>query len=200
MFRSNIGAILKFGIGVFLVQAATVLLVIASQRTEAREVGLLMVALGLLIGAIAALWFSSIASHCSQAALAVASEKFSKERERLRKTTEKEKTREIKESHKELLRETRRLHQRVNFRLGAGLAAIATLGFGLVFTQFVTLGLLALSLGGGAALGYVARARQGRLPRVVDTTATLPRRAGNQDSAVLLPPAKPQPGRRKGQW
>ncbi|MGD2076196.1 MAG: hypothetical protein PVI91_04610 [Gammaproteobacteria bacterium] len=187
MHRFNIPAIFKFAIGVLLVQGATALLVIAAQRADLRDTWLLMLALGLLIGVLAAFWFSSIASHCSQHAVAKVSEKFSKDRDRLRRQTEKEKTREIRESHRQLLRETRRFHGRSSRKLAAGLGGLAALGVTLVFTQFVTLGLLALSLGGGALLGYAVRSRQNRLtgrspapaPTVVDDRG---------ERGVLLPP------------
>ena len=139
MNRLNIPAIFKFAIGVLLVQGATVLLVLAAQQANLSTAWPLMLGLGLLMGLLAALWFSSIASHCSQHALARASEKFSRDRERIRRQSEKEKTREIKESHRQLLRETRRVHNRSSMKLAVGLAGLATVGVALVFTQFVTL-------------------------------------------------------------
>ena len=125
MIRFSVPAVIKFAIGVLLVQGATVLLVIAAQQANARETWLLLLGLALLIGLLAALWFSSIASHCSQHALARASEKFSRDRERIRRQSEKEKTREIKESHRQLLRETRRVQSRSTMKLAAGLAGLA---------------------------------------------------------------------------
>ena len=191
MNRFNIPAILKFTIGVLLVQGATVLLVIAAQRANLGETGLLLLGLGLLVGLLAALWFSSIASHCSQHALARASEKFSKDRERIRRQSEKEKTREIKESHRQLLRETRRVQSRSTMKLAAGLAGLAAVGVTLVFTQFMTLGLLALSSGGGALVGYAVRARQNRLPRQRGANAEAPVQLvpdREQRAATLMPP------------
>jgi hypothetical protein len=187
MHRFNIPAIFKFAIGVLLVQGATVLLVLAAQRADLRETWLLMLGLGLFIGILAAFWFSSIASHCSQNAVARISEKFSKDRERIRRQTEKEKTREIKESHRQLLRETNRLHNRSNRKLVAGVAGLAALGVTLVFTQFMTLGLLALSLGGGALLGYAVRARQQWLTRKSPGPGPQDKMVDGQDPAVFLP-------------
>ena len=119
MNKFNIPAIFKFAIGILLVQGATVLLVITAQQANFDETWLLMLGLGLLIGLLAALWFSSVASHCNQRTLARASEKFSRQRDRMRRQSEKEKTREIKESHRQLLRESRRVQGRF-----MGLAAI----------------------------------------------------------------------------
>ena len=63
---------------------------------------------------------------------------------------EKEKTREIRESQRQILRETRRLQSRSSLKLGAALAGTAGLGVLLLFTQFMTLGLLAVSATGSA--------------------------------------------------
>jgi hypothetical protein len=200
MIRFSVPAVIKFAIGVVLVQGATVLLVIAAQQANVRETWLLLLGLALLIGLLAALWFSSIASHCSQHALARASEKFSKDRERIRRQSEKEKTREIKESHRQLLRETRRVQSRSTMKLAAGLAGLAAVGVALVFTQFMTLGLLALSSGGGALVGYAVRARQNRLPGKHNTLSDSPAQpvSEGEKKGILLPPAEgPQ---RKNPW
>lgn len=200
MIRFSVPAVIKFAIGVLLVQGATVLLVIAAQQANVRETWLLLLGLALLIGLLAALWFSSIASHCSQHALARASEKFSKDRERIRRQSEKEKTREIKESHRQLLRETRRVQSRSTMKLAAGLAGLAAVGVALVFTQFMTLGLLALSSGGGALVGYAVRARQNRLPGKRNTLADTPSDSVSEGekTGILLPPVEGT--QRKSPW
>lgn len=200
MIRFSVPAVIKFAIGVLLVQGATVLLVIAAQQANGRETWLLLLGLALLIGLLAALWFSSIASHCSQHALARASEKFSKDRERIRRQSEKEKTREIKESHRQLLRETRRVQSRSTMKLAAGLAGLAAVGVALVFTQFMTLGLLALSSGGGALVGYAVRARQNRLPGNRNTLADTPSDSVSEGekTGILLPPVEGT--QRKSPW
>jgi len=160
MIPFSLPAFIKFLLGVFLLQGATVLLVITTQDAGLHRSGWLLAALGLLIGVIAALWFSAIASHASQHSFVRASEKFNRQRDRLRRQTEKEKTKEIRNSHKQVLRETRRVQSRSTMKLGAAMTGIAGLGVLLLFTQFMTLGLLAVSATGGALLGYGVRARQ----------------------------------------
>jgi hypothetical protein len=167
-----------------------VLLVVAAQRADLRETWLLMLCLALLIGLLAALWFSSVASHCNQQTLAKASEKFHRERERIRRKSEKEKTKEIKDSHRQLLRETRRVQGRSNVKLGAALAGLATVGVALFFTQFMTLGLLALSVTGGALVGYGVRARQRNSNREAISAGSVERIPGNRKAEILLPPLK----------
>jgi hypothetical protein len=190
MNRFNIPAVFKFAVGILLVQGATVLLVVAAQRADLRETWLLMLCLALLIGLLAALWFSSVASHCNQQTLARASEKFHRERERIRRKSEKEKTNEIKDSHRQLLRETRRVQGRSNVKLGAALAGLATVGVALFFTQFMTLGLLALSVTGGALVGYGVRARQRNGKREAISGGSVERIPGSAKTEILLPPLK----------
>jgi hypothetical protein len=158
----------KFLIGIFLLQGTTALLLMTAQETNLDRSGWLVGLLGILIGVIAALWFSTITSHASQHTLIRASEKYNRQRDRIRRQAEKEKTREIRNSHQQVLRETRRLQNRSTLKLGAAMTGIAGLGVMLLFTQFMTLGLLAVSATGGALLGYSIRARQdpalGRTP------------------------------------
>jgi hypothetical protein len=71
----------------------------------------------------------------------------------------------------------------------------------LVFTQFMTLGLLALSSGGGALLGYAVRARQNRLPRQRDADAEASVELVSerkQRAGTLMPPANHAQG--KSPW
>ena len=156
----SLSAFLKFLIGIFLLQGTTALLLMTAQDADLNKSGWLFGALGLLIGVIAAFWFTSIAGHASQHSFIKASEKYQRQRDRLMRQAEKEKTQEIRNSHQQLLRETRRVQSRSTLKLGAALTGVAGLGVLLLFTQFMTLGLLAVSATGGALLGYGIRARQ----------------------------------------
>jgi hypothetical protein len=156
----SLPAFIKFLTGIFLLQGATALLLIMAQDVNLQRTGWLIGLLGILIGVIAALWFSTITSHASQHSFIRASEKYNRQRDRIRRQAEKEKTREIRNSHQQVLKETRRLQNRSTLKLGAAMTGIAGLGVMLLFTQFMTLGLLAVSATGGALLGYGIRARQ----------------------------------------
>jgi hypothetical protein len=160
MAAPGLAAFIKYLIGAFLLQCATVLLVMTTQDAGLQKSDWQLVSIGVLIGVIAALWFSAIASHASQHSFARASEKFNRQRDRIRQQVDKEKTREIKEGHRQVLRETRRLQNRSTLKLGLAMTGVAGLGVLLLFTQFMTLGLLAVSATGGALLGYGVRARQ----------------------------------------
>jgi hypothetical protein len=160
MSALRLPAFVKFLLGAFLLQGATALLLMTAQNADLARSGWLIGSLGLLIGVIATVGFSAISSHECQHSYTRASEKFSRQRDRLRRQAEKEKTRELRASQRELLRETRRVQSRSSIKLGAALAGTAGLGVLLLFTQFMTLGLLAVSATGGALLGYGVRARQ----------------------------------------
>jgi hypothetical protein len=172
MIRFSFPVFIKFLVGVFLLQGATALLMMTAQDANLHKSGWLVASLGLLIGVIAALWFSAISSHASQHSFVRASEKFNRQRDYIRRKAEKEKTKEIKDGHRQLLRETRRVQSRSTLKLGVAMAGIAGLGVLLLFTQFMTLGLLAVSATGGALLGYGIRARQGQTPEA--TVGLLP--------------------------
>lgn len=156
----SLPSFIRFLVGIFLLQGATALLLMTAQESDLARNGWLLGALGLVIGVIAAFWFTAITSHASQQSVLRASEKYQRQRDRIIRRAEKEKTQEIRNSHQQLLRETRRVQSRSTLKLGAALSGVAGLGVLLLFTQFMTLGLLAVSATGGALLGYGIRARQ----------------------------------------
>jgi ABC-type protease/lipase transport system fused ATPase/permease subunit len=178
----SLAAFIKFLIGIFLLQGATALLLMSAQDADLNKSGWLFGALGLLIGVIAAFWFTSITSHARQHSLIKVSEKYQRQRDRIMRQAEKEKTRQIRNSHQQLLRETRRVQSRSTLKLGAALTGVVGLGVLLLFTQFMMLGVLAVSATGGALLGYGIRARQypvlGRSPDAA--AGNLPARPAGQ--------------------
>ena len=187
-------AFVKFLVGAFLLQGVTALLLVTAQEAgEMHRTWWLIGLLGILIGIIASLWFSAISSHECQHSYTKASEKFNRQRDRLRRQAEKEKTREIRDSHRQILRETRRLQGRSSLKLGAAMAGTAGLGVILLFTQFKTLGLLAVSATGGALLGYGVRARPypaiDRKPDAI--TGDLPGKPAHQERIVSGEQAAP---------
>lgn len=182
MSTFSLPAFIKFLAGIFLLQGATALLLITAQDSGLRSSGWLIGLLGILIAVIAALWFSTIASHACEHTFIKASEKFNRQRDRIRRQAEKEKTKEIRDSHRQILRESRRMQSRSTVKLGAAMTGIAGLGVLLLFTQFMTLGLLAVSATGGALLGYGIRARQHPAldQAAADTAGSLPRKPAAQ--------------------
>jgi 4-amino-4-deoxy-L-arabinose transferase-like glycosyltransferase len=181
----SLAAFIKFLLGVLLLQGATVLLVLTAQNADLQKTGWLVVSLGILIGVIAAFWFTAITSHANQRSFTKASEKFNRQRDYLRRQAAKEQTREIRNSHQQLLRETRRVQNRSTLKTGLALAGVAGLGVLLLFTQFMTLGLLAVSATGGAILGYGFRARQyPAIRQGQDTVDQLPGQSAGKQRAI----------------
>jgi hypothetical protein len=159
------GSMFRYLPGILIIQVATVALVLAAGRTSDPELWIAIGCLALLISAVTAFWFESIASHIKKDAVTQAKDEFSREREMLRVNAERQKTHLIKKSHEQITRETNRAHAKASFKVGGAFVGVIAAGTLMVFTQFMTLGLLLLATGGGALAGYLARARQDRLAR-----------------------------------
>jgi mannitol-specific phosphotransferase system IIBC component len=151
---------LKYLLGILIIQVATVAMTLAAIKSADQELWLAVLLLALVIGIVTSFWFASIAAHARKDALAQAKDEFSKEREKLRVNAERQKTRLIRKSHEEIRKETNRAHARTSFKLGAGFIGIVAVGSLMIFSQFITLGLLILAVGGGALGGYLIRVRQ----------------------------------------
>ena len=156
---------LKYLLGILIIQAATVALTLAATKSDDQELWLAVLFLAFIIGLVTAFWFASIASHVKKDALANAKDEFSKEREKLRVNAERQKTRLMRKSHEEIRKETNRAHARSSFKLGAGFIGIVAAGSLMIFSQLITLGLLTLAVGGGALGGYLMRVRQETVSR-----------------------------------
>jgi len=163
MLTLRLANLVKFLIGILIVQGVTVLLVVTAQRTSLEHTALLFVMLNVSIGVLTALWFSSIADAAGRQALARAKEGFSREREKLRVRAEQEKSREVRNTQRQVEREKRRAQTSTHLKNGVMIGGAVGVGAVMLLTQFVTLGLLTLTTAGGAALGYGLRARQERL-------------------------------------
>lgn len=151
---------LKYLPGILIIQIATVAMALAVIKSGDHELWLAVLLLALIISLVTAFWFASIASHAKKDALAHAKDEFSKEREKLRVNAERQKTSLLRKSHEEIRKETNRAHARSSFKLGAGFIGIVAAGSLMIFSQFITLGLLTLAVGGGALGGYLMRVRQ----------------------------------------
>lgn len=151
---------LRYLPGIVLVQVATVALALAALKTDDRELWIAIACLALIINLVTAFWFGSITSHLKKDAVAKAREQFSQEREKLRVNAERQKSKLLKQTHAQMTKATNRAHARANFKVGAAFAGIIGAGALMMFTQFMTLGILTLATGGGALAGYLTRLRQ----------------------------------------
>lgn len=150
---------LKYLLGILIIQAATVAMTLAAAKSDDQELWLAVSLLGVVIALVTSLWFASIAKLIKKDALASANDAFSKEREKLRVNAERQKSRLIQKSHEEIRKETNRAHAKSSFKLGAGFIGIVGAGSLMIFSQFLTLGLLTLAIGGGGLGGYLMRIR-----------------------------------------
>lgn len=152
--------ILKFLLGIILVQAATVVVVLLTPP-DLQGWGLLRVIIpALCISFLSAFWFSSMAHHLRKDHLSKANEQFARERENLRVNAERSKARTVKQAQKDIAREARLTHARASFKVGAAFSGVIAVGALLLLTQFLTVGIIALSTAGGALGGYLYRGRQ----------------------------------------
>jgi len=152
---------LRFLPGILLIQFVTAGLLFTLLKSQfSQELLLIIIGLGLMLSVLAALWFASIATHRHKDMLSKTIEQYAREREDIRVRAEQQKMKIIRESQRQISRETNRAHAKANFKVGAAFAGVAAVGTLMLFTQFVTAGLLLMSTAGGAVMGYLIRRRQ----------------------------------------
>ncbi|OED39777.1 hypothetical protein AB833_14275 [Chromatiales bacterium (ex Bugula neritina AB1)] len=151
---------LRFFLGLILVQIAALLIYRLNAGSNGIEIVLLMAFTVSLLAGITALWFSTISRQLSDQRIAALKEKFAAEREKINVKAERAKTRLVKKTQKEIETNARRANTGANFKVGAAIAVAAGFGVMMMFTQFITLGLLTLTTAGGAVGGYLARSRR----------------------------------------
>ena len=153
---------LKFLPGIILVQLVTIALFFAVTQIYLDNTQLIL-SIGLLeilFSLLAAFWFSSIARQCHMAELEAIREEHARKREKIRVNAERQKSKIINTSRKQLLRESRRAHAAANLKVGVAFAAALAFGSVMLYSQFVTFGLLVLTTAGGGLAGYLARGKQ----------------------------------------
>jgi PHD/YefM family antitoxin component YafN of YafNO toxin-antitoxin module len=160
-----LSGLIKFLLGILLVQGATGALVMAALRTGEPRPWLLFGLLCLALALLAAFWFTTILQHGRKEAVTGLREDFSREREKLRLQAERARAKALQDSHRQILRDRSRTQTKAGFKVGAAFLTTAALGGVVLLSQFVTFGLLALSTAGGALAGYAVRTRQEQLAR-----------------------------------
>ena len=163
MFSVSLSSIVKFLVGILLLQGATGLLVYTALQTDWTKTWPLFAALVVTFGTLTALWFNAVADGSRKQAVAKVRESFSKEREKIRVRAEQEKSKTARDTQRKVTRDQQRSQTSSHIKTGVMIGGAASVGLVLLMTQMVTLGLLTLTTAGGAALGYGVRARQDRL-------------------------------------
>ena len=151
---------LRFLVGILLVQSATVALVLLSPNLQG--FGWLRLAVPILvIGFFTAFWFQSLAKYKSKNEVENLKGQHLKEKAKIQLNAERAKTRLVKQTQKQIAREAKITHAKANFKVGAAFAATIGAGALMLITELFTFGLLTLSTAGGALGGYILRARRG---------------------------------------
>ncbi|NKN33233.1 hypothetical protein [Marichromatium bheemlicum] len=158
----SLGSLIRFLIGIFLLQGVTALLVYTALSTDWQTTWPLFALLAGAIGILVALWFNTIADAYRHRATSRLSERFSKEREKIRVKAEQQRAKAGR-SQERLAAKARRSSWGASLKTGAVVGGAVGIGVTMMLTQFVTLGLVTLSAAGGAALGYGVRVRQQRV-------------------------------------
>lgn len=164
----------RFLPGVLLIQLSTGALVFAMFRASAQfDLVLAIAVMALVLTLVVAFWFSSIANQQARESIQKIESSHAKETQSLKVNAERQKAKIIRENHKEILKETRKANSRANLKVSLAFAAAAGVGGLMLFTQFMTVGMLIMGTSGGALAGYLTRARQDqrRLEKATSTPA-----------------------------
>ena len=165
MFRFSLVSLIKFLVGIMLLQGVTALLVVTALKSDLPQTWPLFAALGGTVGVLVALWFTSIADSARHQSLAKAKELFSREREKIRVRAEQDKAKEVKNTQRAAAKAQRFAGLAISPKTGIAIGGAVGLGVAMMVAQFVTMGFLTLAAAGGAVLGYGARVRQERSRR-----------------------------------
>lgn len=154
MFGGRISGMLRFVIGILLLQAATALLTYTALMTDLQKTVYLFAGVAGLLGFLVALWFDSVVGTVREQTLAQQQKRHTREREKLRVQAEREKAKLAVRKKKDF--------SGAKLRTGVAVGGVVGVGVAMMFAQFLTLGLLTISTAGGAAVGYGMRLRQER--------------------------------------
>jgi predicted ATP-dependent serine protease len=168
MIGMGLKTLIRFLVGIFLLQGVTGLLVYTALNTDWHATWPLFSILGGSVGAMVALLFGAMVDSDRRHAVAKATERFGKEREQLRVKAEQQRAKEIRNHEREVAKALKSgggglFTGGMNVKSVAMVGGAVGVGLAMMLTQFVTLGLLTLTTAGGAVLGYGARMRQEKL-------------------------------------
>ena len=152
--------VVKFFLGIVLVQIVTVVLFLLSPETSDTIALLRLIVPLFFISLMVAFWFSSLVENFKKDAVEKVKEGFLKERESLLVKAERAKTKVVKEAQKEIAKEAKVTHAKANFKVGAAFAGVLGIGALFVFAQMITVGLLVMSATGGVMGGYIWRGKR----------------------------------------
>jgi hypothetical protein len=190
MLGGRITGMLRFLIGILLLQAATALLTYTALMTDIERTVYLFAGLAGLLGFLVALWFDSVLGTVREQTLAQQQKRHTREREKLRVQAEREKAKLAVRKKKDA--------SGAKLRTGVAVGGVVGVGVAMMFAQFLTLGLLTISTAGGAAVGYGLRLRQEKRIRARELQFSGERLVSSQVQdvpALESTPARPKTGR-----
>jgi hypothetical protein len=159
----SLGSFIRFLIGILLLQGVTVLLVYTALQTDWMATWPLFVLLGGAIALVVALWFGTIVHADRHRVVSRVSERYSKEREKIRVRAEQQRVKATREGERMVAKARKRASAGMSLKTGVVVGGAVGVGVAMMLAQFVTLGLVTLTAAGGAALGYTVRTRQEKL-------------------------------------
>jgi predicted outer membrane lipoprotein len=189
MLGPRIGGVIRFLIGILLLQVATALLTYTALMTDLNQTGWLFGALAATLGVLVALWFDSVIGSVKEQTMARQQKRHAREREKLRQQAEKDKIK--------LAKQHRRRAGGATLKTGLAVGGVVGVGVAMMFAQLMTLGLLTISAAGGAALGYGIRSRQERLIRAREQKQAEKLIYAQQDLPALTAEPQPTSGKRR---
>ncbi|MBK1644943.1 hypothetical protein CKO25_09825 [Thiocapsa imhoffii] len=157
---SGVGSLIRFLIGIFLLQGVTGLLLYTALSTDWRTTWPLFLLLAASIGILVAFWFNTIVVADRHRTVSRISERFSKEREKIRVKAEQIRAKVGRDNARLEAKVRQRGSISASLKTSAVVGGAVGLGVAMMMAQFVTLGLLTLTTAGGVALGYTVRVRQ----------------------------------------
>ena len=149
----------RFLPGLILIQATAIGMMLFVVDTSQATAWLKIVGVLSVITLTVSFWFDSIASQLGKDAVSSLNQQYAKEREHIRVEAEREKSRVIQASEKKYARAAAKVQSRANMKVGASLSGAVGFGVLMLFTEFVTLGMLTLFTTGGAMGGYLLRGK-----------------------------------------
>lgn len=158
----RLSGLLRFMIGILLLQSATALLTYTALMTDLEQTVYLFAGVAALLGFLVALWFDSVVGTVREQTLAQQNKRHVREREKLRMQAEREKVKLAARKSKD--------SGGAKLRTGVAVGGVVGVGVAMMFAQFLTLGLLTIATAGGAAAGYGLRVRQEKRLRIQNAT------------------------------
>ncbi len=180
---------LRFLLGIILIQLATVALVFLAPSNLQGIAWLRLIIPIILIGFFAAFWFASINKQKNKEDVAKLEMAHAREREKIQINAERAKTRLVKKTQQQISKEAKIAHGKANFKVGAALAGVMGLGALMLLTQFLTLGIFTLTTAGGALGGYLYRGRRDKRNNLL-ANASLDQQLETPSSPKLIPSDK----------